>query len=256
MVGDHSKSMFAPEYYKPPSIPDMAGEPMNDLINRLIFWGYTPEQARHIITAWAAHAKYDLNQAPRGVRVFCEMAMSSMPRPDVQHPSVFWPLVIAVAAAAAIALALYLWVELDNTPFAHFSGHEWAYVATYQETVYIAEIIAVGPWGKPMYEIGAPLGDVLAYSERNASYLSRWLDRLHFYMSLKHEGRPSIFYHRYLWHHWDCFFLDVLYEVSPGLYRMKSKSLDPYAPERGWFRPGGRMYTPQYEGCWKDWWWL
>jgi len=256
LVGDHSKSMFEPEFYKPPSIEVMAGEPMTDLINRLVFWGYTPYQAQMCIQAWAAHAKFDLNQAPRGVRVYCEMCMSSMPKPGEFAPQYFWPIVIAIAAIAAVGLALYLWVELDTEMFAHFGAHPWAYVATYQQRMYIAEIISVGPRGTPTYEIGASLGNVIAWHEWGASYVDRWLDRLHFYMALKHEGRPTIFYHRFLWHHWDGAYLGLMYPIGPRLYRLKGNPGDPYAPGELWYRPGGRMYTPQYEGCWKDWWWL
>jgi len=256
LVGNHSKSMFPPKYYKPPPIEDFAGEPLIDLQNALKLYGYTPEQTRNIILAWAAHAKYDLNFSARQIRLYCEMNIASLPRPEMAHPSIFWPMVLLAASVAAVGLALYLWVELDTEYNEVFGSHPWAYIATYNETVYIAEIFRVSAFGRPYYEIGATLGDCLVHAERNVGLLDEPIDRHWYNGALKHEGRPLIFYHRFLWSHWDVTYLGLGHEVANRIYRLRSEDPDPFAPERGWWRPGGRMYTSQYEGCWKDWWWL
>lgn len=256
MIGDHSTSMFPPSKTEVPAPEQLAGEPMMDLIRKLMLYGYTEQQARYIIQAWAAHAKFDLNQAARGVRVYCEMNMSQLPHPEAMAAVSFWPIVLTAASVAAVAAGLFLWVKLGVEQNAVFGGHPWAYVISYEERLWLAEILFVSLRGQAIYETyGDPLGSMVIL-DRRVRYVGYWLDQMWFYGSVVHEGRPTIFYHRYTWQLWEVSFCGVLTSMSPGLYRLREGGHDRFKPPGLWYRPGGRMGTPEYEGCWLPWWWL
>jgi len=256
MIGDHSTSMFAPTTTEVPTPEVMAGEPMMDLIRKLMIYGYTEQQAYYIIQAWAAHAKFDLNQAARGVRVYCEMNMSQLPHPEAIAAVSFWPIVLAVAAVVVVGAGLYLWVELGVEQDVIFSGHPWAYVMTYEEKLWQGEVYHVFPDGRAVYEKWpVPLGSMVIL-DRRVRYVGYYLDQMWFYGALVHEGRPTIFYHRFPWTLWEVCYCGVLESMSYGMYRLREGGRDRFLPPGPWYRPGGRIGTPEYEGCWKDWWWL
>lgn len=256
LAGDHGVSVFPPEDRELEPAEDLAGEPMQDLIDKLIIYGYSPVTARHIINAWAYHAKYDLNQLPRGVRVFCEMCMKQMAVPIRQPGPGFWEYVIQIAVAAALILALYLWVTLDVDENMIFPGHKWAYVMKYQERLWQGEIMWVSAGQEGIYERGADLGDVLVEHRRRDIHIDRWLDTMLFYGRLRLEGRRLIFYHEYRWIFFNVFFCGGLSNLGHGRYRLREGGNDPYKPRGLWLRPGGDWGTPEYEGCWQEFWWL
>ncbi|MBA7713260.1 hypothetical protein ES703_122260 [subsurface metagenome] len=256
MVGDHGVSVFPPEEQELPPIEVTAGEPMSDIINRIILKGYTNYDARLAVQAWAYTAKYDLNQAARGVRVFCEMCAAEIP---LKHPPVepiTWGLITLVAVIAAVALGLYLWVTLDQELNVTFGSHPWAYVMMYQERLWQGEILNVGYRQMGYYEQGALFGAVVQSHDRGSSRVGG-TDWIWFKPgSMVLEGRRILFYHVYRFSGFYLYFCGVMTKVGTGLYKLREGGRDTFKTRGPWSRPGGRMFTPEYEGCWGEWWWL
>ncbi len=256
MCADHGVSVFPPEDQELPEPVDLAGEPIRIMIRKLLLYGYTQSQAYHILSAWAYHAKYDLHQLPRGVRVYCEMCIKQLPVPIPPETVALWPFALVAAVAAAVYLGLYLWVTLDVEKGQRFRGHPWAYVMLYQERLWQGEILNVGYKQLGYYEQGGELGNVLVENKRNFMYIDRRLDMFMIYRRLVLEGRRLIFYHMYRFTWWAVFYCGVLTNIGDRLYKLREGGSDPYKPGGPWSRPGGRMFTPEYEGCWQEFWWL
>lgn len=256
LVGDHGTSVFPVEDQQLEPAEDLAGEPMQDLINIIIGYGYPPDTARHIINAWAHHAKYDLHQLPRGVRVFCEMCIQQLKVPIQQPGPGFWEYVIQIAVIAAVVLALYLWVTLDKDIGVTFGSHPWAYAMKYEERLWQGEVLFVSAGQEGVYEQGGELWSGSYEHRRDEAYIDRKLDRLLFYRRFVLSGRKLVFFHEYRWIYWDVYFCGVLTKISDRRYRLREPGYDPYKPRGRWLRPGGDMFTPEYEGAWQKWWWL
>lgn len=256
LVGDRGISVFPKEGMDLPEPVDLAGEPMRVLINQLQLYGYTEEQARWIISAWAYAAKENLNQGPRGVRVFCEMCLRQLPKPIPPAPPPYWILAALVACIAAVALGLYIWVTLDQEKNITFGGHRWAYIMSYEERLWQAEILNVGTKQMAYYEREGEFGEVVLRHDRDVGG-ARFRDVI----LLKPgrvwlAGRRYIFYYEYRFTVFFVHYCGLLTHLGYGLYKLRLGGDDPYKPVGPWSRPGGRWGTPPYAGCWQDWWWF
>lgn len=257
LTGDYSVSIFAPKKIEVEPLERIAGEPLGHWIALLKLMGYTAEEARELLVALAHHAKYDLNQTARGVRVYIDMILRKMWEASQPPHSIMWaPLILALAAFAAIAAAVWLWMELDSDGWRVSLAHPWAYVMRYNGRLWQAEILAVGPKERGVYELGPEFGEVLVSERRNLPTALGSLDEWGFFTSFLMEGRPIVFWHRSVWILWDVFFCGMCYEVGRNIYMLKEGGRDPYLPAGPWFRPGDRWGTPGYKGCWKPWWWV
>jgi len=245
--------MLEPGWIVPDPVP--AGDPIRRLVLQLKQYGLTEAQGYKVVSGWAHHAKYNHNQSPRGVRIFCEMALAKLPRPEMLPDTRIYPFVLLAALTAAVIGALYLWIKLDDEQNLVTSGHEWMYLMTYEERVWIAEVLKTNKYGRGTYEHWGDLGDGLVWVERNSLFIERILDKIWFNHSLIIQGRPTVFYHRFSFSHFDAFYCGRLFEYAPNRYALEKTDNDPYLPGRSWSRPGGPMGTPEYEGCWRDWPW-
>lgn len=256
MVGDHGISVFPPEDQELPPPVDLAGTPIEIMIRNLIVKGYTSQEAYWMITAWAYHAKHDLNQLSRGVQVFCEMCVRDCPpRAPVTEP-IAWFLVLTVAVLVAAALGLYVWAVLDQDINVTFPSHEWAYAMTYNERLWQAEILNVGTEQRGYYEHGVSMGYVVSSHDRGVGGQHDrdwiWLKRGRVIL----EGRHPILYHVYRFTGWHVQFLGVCTRIGNRVCKLRQGGYDPFLPRGPWSRPGGRRYTPTYRGCWQEFWWL
>jgi len=256
MVGDHGISVFPPEEQELSPPVDLAGTPIEIMVRNLAMKGYASQEAYWMITAWAYHAKHDLNQLPRGVRVFCEMCVRDCPFRGPPTEPVVWMIVVAAAVLAAVALGLYVWAVLDQELNVTFGSHEWAYAMTYQERLWQAEILNVGYKQEGYYEHGISLGYVI--SSINREYRGRtktdWIGHKRGRETL--EGRHPILYHVYRFTGWEVYFCGVMTRIGSRVCKLREGGDDPFKPRGPWSRPGGRRYTPTYRGCWQEFWWL
>lgn len=256
VLGDHGVSVFPSEELELPPVEYSAGEPMTDLIRQIIMRGYTEHEAYLMVQAWAYHAKTDLHQLARGVRVFCEMCVERIPVRMPPAEPLTWMFIVTAAVAAAIALGLYLWVTLDQEINVRFGDHEWAYLMSYKERLWQGEIFVVGLKQRGIYEQGGDLGAVIVDHERNVGYVGRrdwiWLKP----GAVVLEGRKVVFYHVYRLKGFWVYFCGLASEFASGLYRLREGGRDPYKPTGPWSRPGARWGRPEYEGCWREWWWF
>ncbi len=256
MVGDHGVSVFPPEEKELPEPVDLAGEPIAELIRKIMVKGYTQHEAYWAIQAWAYHAKYDLHQAAAGVRVFCELCAAEIPAKGVPPEPITWSIIIGVAVIAAVVLGLYLWVTLDKELNVTFGTHPWAYLMSYQERVWQGEILGVGYKQIGYYERSllivpnASSHDVGSSRVGGRDWFWFWPGGLVF------EGRRILFYHFYRITGFYVEFCGVMTHVGAGLYKLREGGDDPFKPWGPWTRPGGRWGTPEYEGCWLEFWWL
>lgn len=256
LKADHGVSVFPPELQELPPPEDAMAEPIRDLINNLKLYGYSEDQAYKIISAWAYHAKHDLNQAARGVRVFCEMCIHQLPKPIPPTPPAWHGFALLVAIFAAVALGLYLWVTLDKEIGIPFPGHPWAYLMSYQERLWQGEILNVGSRQMGYYEQSAEIGGTVLEHARGKSKVGGddwfWFEL----GSLVLKGRRIIFYHFYMISGFYVEFCGVMTNVGVGLYKLREGGDDRFKPRGPWSRPGSRWGTAAYEGCWGKWWWL
>lgn len=254
--GDRGVSVF-PERDDPmPPPEDLMADPISDMVRQIQMKGYTGKEAYLAIQAWAWHAKHDLLQGARGVRIFCEQCVREIPTKGIPAEPIAWGLIIVIAVIVAVALGLYLWVVLDRDMNFTFGSHEWAYIMRYQESLWQSEIKAVSDKQVGYYEKGGPFGAVVGGETLN---LGGEFGRD--YVALKPggiylTGRRLIFYHDYQFRGFFMRFLGYTINIGMGLYRLKSEYSDKYKPRGFWRRPGGPWGTPEYEGCWKEWWWL
>lgn len=256
MVGDYGVSVFPPEEKELPPVEETAGEPMTDLIQKIVAKGYTEHEAYWAVQAWAYHARYDLNQAARGVRIFCEMTAKQIPFKEIPAEPITWGIIIGVAVIAAVALGLYAWVVLDQELNVTFGSHPWAYLMTYQERVWQGEILNVGYKQEGYYEQSVPLDVPVSDYDRGSSRVGG-RDWFWFWPGgVVLEGRRIIFYHFYRLTGFNVEFCGVLTNIGSRLYKLREGGDDPFKPRGSWSRPGGRWGTPEYEGCWGEWWWL
>lgn len=256
LKADHGVSVFPPAEQELPPVEETAGEPMSDIITRIMIKGYTGEEARLAVAAWAYHAKYDLNQAAVGVRVFCEMCAAEIPLKDPISPQPFYWIMLTVAIAAAIALGLYLWVTLDKEIGVEFPGHPWAYLMTYEERLWQGEILNVGYKQLGYYERSAEIGGRVLDHARGRSTVGG-SDWFWFVLgSLVLKGRRVIFYHYYMISGFYVEFCGVMTNIGVGLYKLREGGDDRFLPSGPWTRPGGRFGAEDYEGCWQEFWWL
>ena len=255
-VGNHGVSVFPPEGEPLPPVPDIAGEPMLDIIKKVVIKGYTNQEAYWAVQAWAYHARYDLNQTAVGVRVFCEQCAAEIPVRFEGAPFWTWELVIVVAVAAAIFLGLYVWAVLGQEYNVRFGTHDWAYLMRYESRLWAAEILNVGRRQEGMYEESFSFGDVIARSTRDFQHVKGrdwiWLKP----GSVVKEGRRVLFYHVYQVLGFYCYYCGLMNNVGNELYKLREGGSDPYKPVGIWSRPGGRWGQPDYAGCWGEWWWL
>lgn len=256
LVGDHGVSVFPPDDKELPESDELAGDPWADNFRRLRLLGFTDYQAGHALKAWAYHAKYELHQGAAGIRRFVEQCVAETARQQVPPQPIVWGLVALVALIVAVALGLYVWVYLDKKLGVTFGAHKWAYVMTYQESLWQAEVLFVSAGQEGVYEKCGDLGPVLDEHRRNAAYIDRKLDRVWFNRRLRLAGRRLLFFHEYRWIYWDVYFCGVLTHLSSRRYRLREGNYDPYKPRGRWLRPGGNFGAPDYEGCWGPWWWL
>lgn len=256
MVGDHGVSVFPKQGSTMPPPDELMAEPITDLIRQIQVKGYTEHEAYLAVQAWAYHASNDLRQGARGVRIFCEMCAREISSKPVPPEPISWGVIIMAAVIVALALGLYLWAVLDRDLNVRYRGHEWAYVMRYKERLWQAEITAVSDKQVGYYDRGGDFGGVIAYDSRNIQrvsgrdYIAFWPRRMVL------AGRRLIFYHIYDFKGFYVQFLGYMFDTGLGLYRLKKGYSDPYKPEGFWRRPGGPWGTPEYEGCWKQWWWL
>lgn len=253
---DHGVSVFPPEDKELPAPEDAMAEPIRDLINNLKLYGYSEDQAYKIISAWAYHAKHDLHQTARGVRVFCEMCIRELPRPAPLTPPPWYGLALLVAVIAAVALGLYLWVYLDDELAVTTGGHPWAYLMRYQEHLWQGEILNVGYKQIGLYERGGDFGLSMESHDRG---VGRYPDKDWIWITpgrLDLRGRRLIFYHVYRIRGFYLRFLGVLTHLGYDLYKLREGGEDRYKPRGPWSRPGGRWGKEDYEGCWQKWWWF
>lgn len=256
MVGNHGVSVFPTEETVMPPAEQIMGEPVLDHVRKLVFLGYSEHDAYWIVQAWAYTAKYELNQDARGIRVFMEMCLKKAPIHVEFPPDPRWHFAALVALVAAVALALVLWVYFDKEYGLTFAGHPWAYVMRYGENLWQAEILYVTPEQTPVYEIGGDFGPVLMWHDRNATFLKRPLDILGLGGRLVLRGRRLLFWHEYQWTWFEAFFCGVLTHITAERYQLREHGHDPYKPVGPWWRPGGLWGTPEYAGCWQEFWWL
>lgn len=256
VVAHHAVSVFPPEDQELPESEELAGEPITELIRRIMARGYTSHEARLAITAWAYHAKYDLHQGAVGIRVFCEQCAREIPIKGIPPEPWFWGVVLAVAVFVAVAMGLYVWAILDPDFNVPFGGHEWAYLMVYEEHLWQGEIFVVGTLQTGVYELGGDLGLSIDRIDRNVDHERRkdWIELKPSMVYL--EGRRIIFYHVYHFVGFRCFYCGVLSQFAVGLYKLREAGVDPYLPTGPWSRPGTRWGTPGYEGCWGRWWWF
>lgn len=256
MAYNHGVSVFPPETQTLPPIEETAGEPMLDIIRKIMQKGYTEHEAYLAIQAWAYHAKFDLNQLARGVRVYCEKCASEIPFKEIPKEPITWTLIAAVASLAAVALGLYVWVVLDQEYNLRAWGHEWAYLMTYEERIWQAEIFNVGRKQEGMYERQVVFPGWISEHRRDPNPRIRedqlwcrgWCVNL--------EGRHPILYHVYQVTGFWVYFCGVMHAVGSSFYKLNKGGDDPYKPRGIWTRPGGRYGTSEYDGCWKKWWWF
>lgn len=256
VVFNHGVSVFPTEETVMPPAEQIMGEPVLDHVRKLVFLGYAEKDAYWIVQAWAYTAKHELNQDARGIRVFMEMCLRRAPVLVEFPPEPKLQFAMAVGIAVAVALALVLWVYLDKEFGVVSMAHEWAYVMRYGDCLWQGEILYVTPQQTPVYEIGGEFGTVLQGHERNLHYLERPLDVFYFLGSLVLKGRRLLFWHEYQMGYWDVSFCGVLTHITAERYRLRERGEDPYKPVGPWWRPGGLWGTPEYQGCWQEWWWL
>ncbi len=256
LIGDHGVSVFPPADQELPESEELAGEPMTELIQKIMFKGYTNHEARLALTTWAYHAKFDLNQAARGVRVYCEMCVSQIPMKAMPAEPITWGIIFGVAVIAAVALGLYVWAALDQEFNVYFGAHEWAYLMTYEQQLWQGEVFAVSSKQEGVYEQGTFLGEEIQSIDRNLSGELRadwiWLKP----GGLVLEGRKPILYHVYRFTSFKVYFCGLMEHWFSDFYRLREGGDDPYKPVGVWTRPGGRHYQDTYEGCWGEWFWL
>ena len=256
MVGDHGVSVFPPEAQELPDPPELAGDPWADNFRKLRFLGFTDYQAGHALKAWAYHAKHDLHQGAAGIRRFVELCVRESAAQQVPPQPIVWGLILLVAVIVAVALGLFLWVYLDKELNVTFGSHEWAYVMSYEERLWIGEILFVSAKQEGVYERGPCFGDVVSSQDRGRSKVGGrdwiWFKK----WSVVLKGRRIIFYHVYNFTGFYLRFLGVLTNLGAGRYRLREGGYDGHKPTGLWLRPGGRWGTPKYEGCWGEWWWL
>lgn len=256
LKADHGVSVFPPEEQELPPPEELLAEPITDLINNLKLYGYTDQQARWILSAWAYHAQHDLNQTARGIRVFCEMAIRQLPRPIPPTPPFWHGLALFVGVLAAAALGLYLWVTLDKEIGVPFGSHPWAYLMSYQERLWQGEILNVGYKQMGYYEQSAAIGGTVLEHARGSSRVGGD-DWIWFVLgSLVLKGRRILFYHVYMISGFYLEFCGVLTNIGAGLYKLREGGDDRFKPWGPWSRPGGRWGAANYEGCWQQFWWL
>lgn len=255
-VGDYSCSVWPPAERVVEPVEVLAGDPLVELIGKLTMYGYSERQARLIIVAWAAHAKYDLNQGPQGVKVFCEMCMRRLPRPEALATVEFWPVILAAAAVAAVAAAIYLWINLGHEAGQIRIFPEGVYVMRYGERLWQAELLMVSPKQIAVYERGFDFDGRLVGIERNVYFIQRPCDNLMWYNTYVLEGRDMGLWKRISYFMWIAYFCGKLTHVTGSLYRFDEPGKDPYARPGPWIRPGGRHGTKEYDGFWQGSWWL
>lgn len=256
VAGNYGVSVFPPEDVERPPPEELAGEPMGDLVRKIMLKGYTEHEAYMAVQAWAYHAKFDLLQAARGVRVFCETCVARIPLKALPAEPLAWGPIILVAVAAAIFLGLYYWPLLERQYNLRFGTHPWAYLMSYEERLWQAEILNVGSKQFGYYEQGGDLGGVAVGHDRGVGgrKFKDW-----FWIaagSLVLEGRHPILYHVYAITGFYVHFCGVGTHIGSGLYKLREGGDDPFKPWGIWSRPGGRIGTPEYSGCWVKWWWL
>lgn len=256
MCFDHGVSVFPPEDKDLPDPPELAGEPWSENFRRLRFLGFTDYQAGHALKAWAYHAKYELHQSEQGIRRFVTNCVSETAAYKMPAEPVAWGLIILVACVVAVALGLYLWVTLDVESSVHKMGHKWAYVMSYQEYLWQAELLFVSAAQKGVYEQCGDLGSVVAIHQRDTGPKPDPNDIFFFHERLYLKGRRLIFYHWYKFHWWAVFYCGVLTHLSGRRYTLRPGGREPYMVKGPWLRPGGDWGTPEYRGCWQEWWWL
>lgn len=253
---DKGVSVFPAETQSMPDPADMAGEPITDLVDQIVARGYTRAEGYAAIQGWAYHAKFDLNQGARGVRVFCEMCVGEMKESVPPGQPMMWSYVIAAAIIAAVALGLYLWITLDEDRNVISEGHQYAYLMTYDEYLYTAEILNVGLLQEGVYEQCYHITPTVIDFRRNVWHVPR-MDWMYFaYPGVVLRGRRLVFYHIYRIHFLELFYCGLLANFGNGTYKLLSGGQDRYKPRGIWQRPGDRWGIGDYQGCWKEFWWL
>lgn len=256
MVGDHGVSVFPPEGQELPEASYFVPYEWNANFRRLRVLGLTDIQAGQALKAWEWHARYTLKLGAEGTRAFVRRCVGEAPPHVIPPPPIFWSAIIAIAVIVAVALGLYLWVFLDQELNVTFGAHKWAYVMSYQERLWRGEILNVGAKQMGYYEQSPLFGDVVASHDRSFGGVFRH-DWIWFKPgSMVLEGRRIIFYHIYRFSGFFVHFCGVMTKVGVGIYKLLEGGNDPFKPTGIWSRPGGRWGTPEYEGCWGEWWWL
>jgi len=258
VVGDRGISVFPPAEQVLPTVTESAGEPLSELIRKIVQKGYTYEEAYHALQAWSYHAKHDLHQFAAGVRFYCEYCVRELPLkiPTIPPEPVLWGVVLLVAVIAAVALALYVWAVLGQELNIRFGTHDWAYLMSYQERFWSGEILNVGHMQEGVYEQGFLFRDPVVRHTRGEPGMPRrdWIWFKPGDVTL--EGRRPILYHVYRVSGFYLFFCGVMSKFGHKTYKLRKGGNDPFKPTGPWMRPGEMMDMPDYRGCWVPWWWF
>lgn len=254
--GDHGVSVFPPEDKELPVPEELAGEPWSENFRKLRGLGYTDKQIGWMLSAWAYHAKYHLNQAEQGIRFFVNRCVAETYAHKMPPEPLFWGIVLGIAVIVAVGLGLYAWAVLDQEKGLTWLGHRWAYLMSYDERFWQAEIRFVAANQQGVYERGGAFGSVVWTHDRNVGGKERkdWIWLRSWRVVLK--GRKLIFYHVYHFTGFYVHYCGLLTHLSSERYKLKQGGSDPFKPTGRWVRPGGFWGTPEYKGCWQEWWWL
>ncbi|MBA7702896.1 hypothetical protein ES703_111674 [subsurface metagenome] len=220
VLANHGVSVFPPEDEPIESPVDLGITPWGQMFRQLTLYGFSEAQAGHALAAWVHYGKFDLNLPMWRVQIYVQRIVNDIcgqPRPA---PADWWIMVVAVAVVAAVALGLYVWAVLDQEYNLKFGTHDWAYLGTYKEKLWMMEILNVGTKQEGVYERGPLFWHYMASHDRNVGGRARrdwiWIEPGRMVL----EGRRVVFYHVYQILGFYCYWCGLMTRFASRLYKL------------------------------------
>lgn len=250
MLGAHTRSALDPSGNRPapPEMFEMFEAKQIFLI--LTEQGFAASEQYAWMSAMFHHQWNVMGLKPSQAWKVTLSAVEAMKKPE-PFPLLTPPVIYFAVAFAAVVIVMVVFNPTFTDDY-KYKAPPTMYLMTYRERVWLAELHGISPEGVGYYQRGIDLGEVLLAHQQNHPFTFGNIDRLFFLGTHTPMARKLLIFHIFQWWWWDCKYIGLMTQSHREVYKLRGGVKDPDLPLGPYQRPGGDIFTPEYEGIYID----